>query len=221
MTLLALLKRGVSDTHLSVVLRRQSVGVVPSPARNDPFELGRQLPVQAEERGVVSAGAGKIPHLGEQGPAIHVGLGELGLELEGAVVVFQRLLTVGLALHAQAEGEVVVGLGEPLVGGQRLLELLLGGLIALVDHQLHAVVVRGDCALADTPRPIANRAPPTTRARLMATAAGRRPTGRARAAPALSRGAGCRPRWSARSRVQRRSPPSSRRPRARPPAWHP
>src|SRR5216684_2208967 len=46
--------------------------------------------------------------------------------------------------------------------------------------------------VADTPRPIANRAPPTTRARLMATAAGRRPTGRARAAPALSRGAGCR-----------------------------
>jgi hypothetical protein len=61
-------------------------------------------------------------------------LGELGLELEGAVVVFQRLLTVGRALHTQAEGEVVVGLGEPLVGGQRLLELLLGPLWLEMTH---------------------------------------------------------------------------------------
>jgi len=39
--------RGASDTHLSVLVRRQSVVLIVAHAGNDPFELGRQLGVSS------------------------------------------------------------------------------------------------------------------------------------------------------------------------------
>ena len=54
-------------------------------------------------------------------------------------------------LHAQAEREVVMRLGQRLVECKRLLELLLRRGIVLVAHELDTLVVRAD-------RPLARRA---------------------------------------------------------------
>ena len=71
---------------------------------------------------MVGASSAQVAHLREQHAAVHVGLSEPGLQLDRAVVVAQRALEVLRSLHANAEGEVVVSLGERLVELKSLLE---------------------------------------------------------------------------------------------------
>jgi len=63
------------------------VCAMPIGAGHDTFEPGGQCLVELQEPLVIGAGAGQITHLGKQYAAIHIGPRQVGLELEGAVVV--------------------------------------------------------------------------------------------------------------------------------------
>src|SRR4029453_7083307 len=67
---------------LGSVVRPCQSAVVIAPAGDDGLELGGETLVKHQELRMVGAGAGIIAHGGEQHAAIHVGLREIGLELE-------------------------------------------------------------------------------------------------------------------------------------------
>src|SRR5262245_8623022 len=134
-------------------------------------------------------------------------------------------------LHPEAEREVIVSLGELLVGRERFLELLLGRRVAVLEHPLHSLVVGADGARASAARRYrqrialdrfrARRAKCERRGDRGRCEDGVHPPCRARAAPARSRAARCRPPRSARRSSWRRTSPSLRRVSARPPAARP
>src|SRR5262245_23487641 len=65
----------------SLVLTRHAVLVVAALAGDDALELGRQGAIELQQLRVVGARAVEISHLGEEDPAVHVRLSQVGLEL--------------------------------------------------------------------------------------------------------------------------------------------